>query len=55
MRLLSAALLAVFCFLSIGCAVTLEPSQQGEWSNYSNSKHKISKDVREERKAPAEK
>lgn len=57
MRLLSAFLLAIFSFLSIGCAVTLQPSQQGEWSgsNFHNSKYSTSKDVRAAEKATPEK
>ncbi len=54
MRIVAALALLTFSILSVGCAVTLQPSQQGEWSNFHNAKHKVSKDAAAE-KAPAEK
>jgi hypothetical protein len=35
----------------MGCAVRLQPAQQGEWSNFQDANHKISKDAA----TPAEK
>jgi hypothetical protein len=35
--------------------MVLQPPQQGEWSNFHNDKHQVSKDVRDAEKAPAEK
>lgn len=56
MRMLSVALLVIFSLVSIGCAVTLQPSQQGEWSgsSFHNPNHKVTKDVREAKKSPDE-
>jgi len=41
--------------MSAGCAVTLQPSVQGEWSKMHNDKDKVTKDARprEERAAEA--
>jgi hypothetical protein len=59
MRILAVILLATFCFLSVGCTsdgVMLQPPQQGEWSNFHNDKHQVSKDAKEStEKPPAEK
>jgi hypothetical protein len=59
MRILAVILLAIFCFLSVGCTsdgVMLQPPQQGEWSNFHNDKHQVSKDAKEStEKPPAEK
>ena len=30
---------------SAGCAVRLQPSQQGEWSNFNDKAHQVSNDV----------
>ena len=56
MRMLSFAFLVIFSLVSIGCAVTLQPSQQGEWSgsHFHNAKYKVTKDVREVKKSPDE-
>jgi hypothetical protein len=65
MRILAVLVLAIFALLSAGCTsdgVMLQPPVQGEWSNFHNDKHQVSKDVREEQaekpvseKPPAEK
>jgi len=49
MRNLAAILVAIFCLLNVACeqdGVILQTSQQGEWSNFQNSSHKISEDAR---------
>ncbi len=55
MRNLAAILLAIFCFLSVACVdgVMLQDAQQGEWSNFQNVAHKISKDARTPAEKPA--
>jgi hypothetical protein len=59
MRILAVIAVATFCFFSVGCTsdgVMLQPPQQGEWSNFHNDKHQVSKDVKESaEKPPAEK
>jgi hypothetical protein len=59
MRIFAVIVVAIFSILSIGCTsdgVMLQPAQQGEWSNFHNDKHQLSKDVRESaEKPPAEK
>jgi hypothetical protein len=56
MRILAAIVLVTFSILSVGCAVILQPAQQGEWSDFNNPKYKVSKDVvAEPQKPPAEK
>ena len=48
MRILAAIALGAFCLLSVGCVdggVMLQDSVQGEWSNFQNTAHKISKDA----------
>jgi hypothetical protein len=59
MRILAVLVVSVFSILSVGCTadgVMLQPSVQGEWSNFHNDKNKVSKDAREEaEKPPAEK
>lgn len=64
MRILALIVVAVFALLAVGCTsdgVMLQPAQQGEWSNFKNDQHKVSKDVRESaatesvEKPPAEK
>ena len=47
MRSLAATIVLTYSSLTIGCEVILQPSQQGEWSDFHNPKHKITKDVRE--------
>ena len=51
MRILAVIVIVIVSFLSVGCAVRLQPSQQGEWSNFHDQKDKISKDAQ----PPAEK
>jgi hypothetical protein len=51
MRNLALSVLVTFSLASVACAVRLQPSQQGEWSNFHNDKDKVSKDA----KTPAEK
>ena len=46
--------MAIFLFLSIGCAVRLQPAAQGEWANFDNPKHKVSKDAAADEKPAAE-
>ncbi len=59
MRILAVLVLAIFSIFSVGCTadgVMLQPPVQGEWSNYHNDKHQVSKDARQEsEKPPAEK
>ena len=59
MRILALIVLAVFSILSVGCTsdgVMLQPPLQGEWSNFHNDKHQVSRDARETTdKPPAEK
>jgi len=43
----------IACVFMGGCGVHLQPAVQGEWSNFHNPSHKISKDVREEAQKPA--
>ena len=35
----------IVSLLSVGCDVRLQPSQQGEWSNFHDQKDKVSKDA----------
>jgi hypothetical protein len=59
MRILAVIVVAIFSLLSVGCTsegVMLQPPQQGEWSNFHNDKHQVSKDAKESaEKPPAEK
>jgi hypothetical protein len=59
MRFLAVIVVAIFSLLSVGCTsegVMLQPPQQGEWSNFHNDKHQLSKDAKEStEKPPAEK
>ena len=59
MRILALIVVAIFSLLSVGCTadgVMLQPPQQGEWRDFHNDKHQVSKDVRESaEKPPAEK
>jgi hypothetical protein len=59
MRILAVIVVAIFSLLSVGCTdegVMLQPPVQGEWSNFHNDKHQVSKDAREStEKPPAEK
>jgi hypothetical protein len=52
MRIFALIVVAIFSFLSLGCALKLQPSAQGEWSSYHDSKDKISKDARPQEKQP---
>jgi len=54
MRTLALLALATFCLATIGCAVRLQPSQQGEWSNFHNDKDKVTADARKAPEHPAE-
>jgi hypothetical protein len=54
MRKLGLIVLATFSFLSVGCAVKLQPAVQGEWSNFHNDKDKITKDARTHQDTPPE-
>ena len=55
MRNLAAIAAALLFLTSLACGPTLQPSQQGEWSNFHNAKHQVSKDVRQAtEKPPAE-
>jgi hypothetical protein len=56
MRVLAASIVMIFSILSVGCAadgVMLQPPVQGEWSNYHNTNHQISEDMRESAEKPA--
>jgi hypothetical protein len=60
MRILAVIVLAIFSILSVGCTsegVMLQPPLQGEWSNFHNDKHKVTKDASSEpeKAPPAEK
>jgi hypothetical protein len=57
MRILTIIVLGIFSLLSVGCedGVMLQPSQQGEWSNFHNTKHQVSKDAQPSAEKPAEK
>ena len=52
MRIFAVIVLGIVSLLSVGCAVRLQPSVQGEWSNLQDSKHKISKDALPEAEKP---
>ncbi|HYL34892.1 MAG TPA: hypothetical protein VEV17_03145 [Bryobacteraceae bacterium] len=45
--------LVFVCLTSVGCAVRLQPAQQGEWSNFQNAKHQVSKDATTTAEQPA--
>jgi len=47
MRMFALILLGVFCLLSAGCEVILQPAQQGEWSdsNLHNPKYKVAREA----------
>jgi hypothetical protein len=45
MRIIAVIAIAIISFLSIGCAVRLQPPQQGEWSNFHDPSHKVTNDV----------
>lgn len=50
MRILALIVVAIFSILSVGCTsegVMLQPAQQGEWRDFHNDQHKVSKDVKE--------
>jgi hypothetical protein len=56
MRNLAALLVAILCVLSVACVdggVVLQPSQQGEWSNFHNMSNKVSEDARTPAEKPA--
>jgi hypothetical protein len=53
MRILPAIVLVVLCLTSMGCAVRLQPAQQGEWSNFQDANHKVSKDAATSAEKPA--
>ncbi len=59
MRTLALIVVVVFAFLSVAChgpdGVMLQPPLQGEWSNFHNDKHQVTKDADEKPAAPAEK
>jgi hypothetical protein len=59
MRILAVIVVAIFSILSVACTsegVMLQPPVQGEWRNFHNDKHKVSKDAKESaEKPPAEK
>ena len=45
MRIFAVIAIAIFSLLSAGCDVRLQPSQQGEWSDYHDNAHKVTNDV----------
>jgi hypothetical protein len=55
MRILAALGVIIFSLLSVGCeeGVIIQPPQQGEWSNFHNDKHQISKPSAEPEEKPA--
>ncbi len=52
MRIFVVMVVALSCFVSLGCGPMLQPAQQGEWANFHNAKHKVSKDARPAEKQP---
>ena len=55
MRILAVIIVAIFSLLSVGCTdegVMLQPAVQGEWQNFHNDKHQVSRDAREEAATP---
>jgi hypothetical protein len=59
MRILALIVVAISAIMSTGCVppdgVMLQPPVQGEWSNFHNDKHQVTKDADEKPAAPAEK
>lgn len=56
MRILAGLAVVLFSLLSVGCeegGVMLQPSVQGEWANFHNSGHQVSKDARPSTEKPA--
>jgi len=56
MRILAAIAVVGFALLSVGCeegGVLLQPPQQGEWANFHNAGHQVSKDARPTAEKPA--
>jgi hypothetical protein len=56
MRIPAAIAVIGFSLLSIGCeegGVLLQNPQQGEWANFHNVKHQVSKDAQPEPEKPA--
>jgi hypothetical protein len=53
MRNISAIFFALLSMTSIGCDVILQPSAQGEWSDFHNAKHRVTKDVATPHEKPA--
>jgi hypothetical protein len=52
MRIFAVIVLGIVSLLSVGCAVRLQPSVQGEWSNFRDTKHKVSMDALPEVEKP---
>ena len=44
--------IGIVSLLSVGCAVILQPAQQGEWSNFHDEKDKVSKDAQPSTEKP---
>jgi hypothetical protein len=59
MRILALIVVAISAILSTGCVppdgVMLQPPVQGEWSNFHNDKHQVTKDAAEKPAPPADK
>jgi hypothetical protein len=56
MRILAAIAIIGFSLLSVGCeegGVLLQDPQQGEWANFHNDNHKVSKDAQPAQEKPA--
>jgi hypothetical protein len=56
MRILAVFIVAIFSLLSVGCTdegVMLQPPQQGEWSNFYNNNHQVSRDASESTDKPS--
>jgi len=45
MRMFAVLAVIFLSLFSAGCAVTLQPAQQGEWSDFSDKSHQISNEV----------
>jgi hypothetical protein len=47
MRTFAAILIATLFLVSLGCGPRLQPAQQGEWSNFHNTKDQVSENARQ--------
>jgi hypothetical protein len=47
MRNFGVLLIAVLFFVSLACGPRLQPAQQGEWSNFHDTKDQVSENARQ--------